>query len=329
MVKAVHRDGPRDPVNLVENISALTLVRNPYFKQWSSVAQPQGFVDQIRVVVMSLEQAEAAVTAGSVDVVDLGDLGLGPADLSGLKQRYPGQVFTDQAQGTAYLKLDTRDGPFANPYARAALAAALNRPLAAAAQDNGTPACGLVPPDFPAADDSQRCSQDLALANKLVDRSGTRDQKVRIPDLGPGGVFGVVASTLRALGYRPVPVHTFARAADMLNRQPPAIDIAEEGWYPDFGAPSQLYVPVSCPGGYLDCSHKAEAMAQAAGRLAASGDSAAALAQWRATYRLVEQLNIVLPFLYYQRSFLVSERAAPSYTSMAEYGPILSRMWVR
>src|SRR5262249_815971 len=68
------------------NVS-LTLVRNPYFRQWSYAAQPAGYPDVIRIEYMAGPgKQQAAVAAGRADLVEIMENGQ-PYDR--LAVRYP------------------------------------------------------------------------------------------------------------------------------------------------------------------------------------------------------------------------------------------------
>ena len=75
--------------------ASLTLVRNPYFRQWSYAAQPAGYPNVIRFdQVASPAQAESAVIAGRADLTDMYS-----GNAQSLATRYPARVHTDPEAG--------------------------------------------------------------------------------------------------------------------------------------------------------------------------------------------------------------------------------------
>ena len=105
--------------------ASLTLVRNPYFRQWSYAAQPPGYPDVIRIEQMAdPRQQQSAVAAGRADLVDISFNGLPYRPLA---IRYPTRVHSGLKLITSYLFLNTRQPPFTSLKARQALNYAIDR----------------------------------------------------------------------------------------------------------------------------------------------------------------------------------------------------------
>jgi len=132
------------------NVS-LTLVRNPYFRQWSYAAQPAGYPDAIRFKRMADPSAQlAAVAAGRADLVDIGVNG---QPYGNLALRYPARLHPGLKQSTTYVFLNTRRPPFNSRTARQAVAYAIDRAqvrrLLHLGPGQAVLTCQILPADFP------------------------------------------------------------------------------------------------------------------------------------------------------------------------------------
>ena len=169
---------------------SVTLVRNPYFRQWSYAAQPAGYPSVIRYERMAgLSRQESAVIAGRADLALL----LSGDDQS-LAVRYPARVHVGLRLGTGYASLNTRLPPFTNIKARQAVNYAIDRAriiqLDHAAPGQATATCQMLPPDFPGhqgycpyttgAGDGAWHGPDMAKARRLVRESGTTNAPVTV-----------------------------------------------------------------------------------------------------------------------------------------------------
>ena len=128
----------------------MTLVRNPYFRQWSYAAQPAGYPSIIRYERVTGQSAD-----GSAVIADRADLAvfLSGGDRS-LAVRYPARFHYDlKMVTTAYAALNTRQPPFSNIKARQAISYAIDRAriiqLFHLAPGQVAAACQMLPPDFP------------------------------------------------------------------------------------------------------------------------------------------------------------------------------------
>jgi peptide/nickel transport system substrate-binding protein len=174
------------------------LVRNRRFHAWSPDAQPDGYPD--RIVLRAYKSPSAAVTAierGRADFLlcDTGDLRCPPPEqLKELATRYPKQLRSDPQGATYSLVMNTRVPPFDHVTVRRALNYAVDRGRVVA--DAGgpiiaQPTCQILPPTFagyrpycPYTIDPGSAgvwtAPDLAKAEQLVARSGTRRMKVTV-----------------------------------------------------------------------------------------------------------------------------------------------------
>src|SRR5262249_23893529 len=95
---------------------SLTLVRNPYFRQWSFAAQPAGYPAVIRYELVTSQTKEvSAVIAGRADLAQF------DWDDQSLAIRYPERVHVGLKLGLYYAFLNTRQPPFSNLKARQAV----------------------------------------------------------------------------------------------------------------------------------------------------------------------------------------------------------------
>ena len=182
----------------------LTLVRNPYFRQWSFAAQPAGYPDMIRFKQVTGSQAQVdAVTTGRADLVDFAWPWDSPQPrlLASLAVRYPAQLHSDFMAVTEYEALNTRIPPFNDVRVRQALNYAVDRRKLVEVAGGPTRAaatCQILPPNFPGW--QPYCpytldprpggtwqAPDLATARRLIAASHTAGSKIRlwIPS-GPG-----------------------------------------------------------------------------------------------------------------------------------------------
>jgi peptide/nickel transport system substrate-binding protein len=241
----------------------LTLVRNPYFHEWSKAAQPDGYPDSIVFTIGGTpDGAVRDVLAGKADAFSTSQSENPPsaAILDMLTLRHASQVHTNPQQATIALFLNTRLAPFDRLDVRRALNFAADR--AAAAQISGGPAvarptCQILPPHFPgyrpycpytahASTAGVWNAADLDKARALVARSGTRGMKITVwswSDLAGLGPY--TTRLLHSLGYR-VSLKTvrgndyFATAFN--SRNDPQIGTAE--WITDYPTASGFFDPL-------------------------------------------------------------------------------------
>jgi YVTN family beta-propeller protein len=131
--------------------ASLTLVRNPYFRQWSYAAQPAGYPDVIRFQqITDPGKLQSAVAAGRADIVDISMNGLPYRPLA---VRYPARIYPGVLTFTTSFFLNIRQPPFTSLKARQAVNYAINRRRVIQILHQGpgqaAPTCQIWPPDFP------------------------------------------------------------------------------------------------------------------------------------------------------------------------------------
>jgi YVTN family beta-propeller protein len=336
-------------ISRVRPNKSVTLVRNPYFRQWSYAAQPAGYPDVIRQEEVASDRAEeSAVIADRADVTVL----LG-GDQS-LAVRYPARVHPGLKMGTNYFSLNTRQPPFTNIKARQAVSYAIDRQRTLQvyqfAAGQATEACQMLPSDFPGhqgycpsaigAGDGAWHGPDMDRARRLVRESGTMNMPVTVwsgndpPNKSEGSYL---VGLLDDLGYKAslhaVPVSQYF--TDLSNHRA-KIQASWAGWGADFPAPSTFFGPVlSCrsadePGTFNwaeFCDPHVDALASQA-QAAQLTDPAAARKLWAQADRIVTDQAPYVPVFNAGFAIFVSSRVG-SYQDSPVYGPLVDQMWVR
>ena len=333
----------------------LKLVRNPYFREWSQAAQPDGYPDTIVLRASGTVQgAIADVVHGKADVLWVNRLSLD--QLTALSTQHASLVHTAPTPTTTGLFLNSRVAPFDRLAVRKALNYAIDRsagvrtfggPVAA------RPTCQILPPDFPGykpycpytvAPSSQGVwtAPDLAKARALVAGSGTRGMRVTVWSWSPyPGVGAVAARALRELGYRasvktlPLRANYFGIVGDSRTRA----QIGFAGWLADYPAPSAFFSPNFACGSFVPasavnantsefCDRRIDRQLQQGSRLeAAASSEALGLSE-----RIDRELTNEAPWapLYTPNSVNVLSKRVGNYQySPAGFGMLLDQLWVR
>jgi YVTN family beta-propeller protein len=342
--------GPYKISQVRPNVS-LTLVRNPYFRQWSYAAQPAGYPSVIQFrVVASPRQQQAEVLAGRADLTQLG------YDDQALAAQYPTRVRTALKLATAYLFFNTRLPPFSSPAVRQAVNYAIDRArilqLSRFAPGQAAVTCQILPAGFPShqdycpytanAGDGAWHGPDLAKAKTLVQRSGLAGTPVRLwvlQGFDDEAVGRYLISLLGQIGFR-ASLHMvsnipFFNAVQDARRK---IQVGLQGWQADFPADSMFFGPVlSCHsydrnptrtdnfGGF--CDPRADQLANQA-QAAQLTDPSVARRDWQSLDRLVTDQAPWAPLFSWGSTVLLSSRVG-NYQESPEYGPLLDQLWVR
>ena len=240
--------------------------RNPYFREWSHAAQPDGNPDKIFWLTSS-SNAEIVKDIQKGTVNWTWD-SLPPAELQALQAEYPSQVHSTPGFFVEFIPFNTRIAPFDSLLAREALNYAIDRRKIVEMYGGPTVATPTCQPLIPGLLGYERycpytldpgpsatwSAPNLALAQKLVDESGTKGDEVTVwgsPDEGtiPPQEAAYVTQLLRKLGYnarlRMVPIGSIT--ASMWA----SFQISVDGdWGPDYPDPSS-YLPqfFGCDGG--------------------------------------------------------------------------------
>jgi peptide/nickel transport system substrate-binding protein len=330
---------------------SLTLVRNPYFRQWSYAAHPTGYPSVIRYEQVKSQSAqESAVVTGQADLASLEE-----GDLQSLAIQYPARVFFAPNMGTAYASLNTRLPPFTNLKARQAVNYAIDRArilqLFHLASGQATVTCQMLPPGFPGyqpycpyttgAGDGAWHAPDMEQARRLVRESGTRNMPVTVwsPDVRAGKAAGsYLVGLLDDLGYR-ARLHAVSVNQFFADLYDPRLKIQVSfggGWGADYPAPWSIFGPLlSCqsadePGTNnwaRFCDPHVDTLASQA-QAAQATDPAAARRLWAQADRIVTDQAPYVPVANAPPAGFVSSRVG-NYQISPVYGLLVDQMWVR
>ena len=327
------------------------LARNPYFKQWSFAAQPDGYPDAIRwLTVADDREAVDAVNTGRADVARLvSDQPTGPDLADGLKVRYPTRVKSELRPQTEYEVLNARIPPFNNLKARQAVSYAVNRDKLV--ELYGGPSvvratCQMLPPEFPSyswycpyttgSADGRYHGPDLKKALDLVKASGTTGMPVTIygADNGVGPIIDAYfKQVLGQLGYQVTltEMPDTDSTSGFLQDPHSHIQAQLQGWGADFPLASNFYNSIlACDSGSNFGEYCDRQLDQRAARATAleATDPGAALRAWTQIDQIVsDQAPIVPTVNRFERTF-VSARVG-DFQSNQLVGPLLSQLWVK
>ena len=334
----------------------LRFVRNPYFREWSKAAQPDGYPDTIVLEIGgSIDDAVNDVVQGKADLLSTLWSTVLPADrLAALKTRHARQVQVNPSQLVASLFLNTRLAPFDHLKVRRALSYAIDRAAAVESQggpDQAAPTCQILPPDYPgyrpycpytagSTTSGTWTSPNLSKARALVAQSGTRGMKITVWDYEGYKGFGPVAvQVLRALGYRAslktvggtFPLRFFDSRVKA--------QIGFFGWGTDYPAASAWFSPAVTCASFRPNSRSNYNAAQFCNpridreiRLGVSQqakDPEAARKLWERIDREVVDQAPLVPLIVWNIVDVLSERVANYQYSGRGQGLLIDQLWVR
>jgi len=332
------------------------LVRNPRFREWSQQAQPGGYPDQI-VLRLDIEpgQAVADVEDGRADVL----LSHPPDSIGQLATHYTSQLHSGPLGATIALALNTRVAPFDKLAARQAVNDAIDRSTVIAL--NGGPlnvqaTCQILPPTMPGYHPycpytilpnagGAWTAPNLALAERLVQASGTRGDRVTVLYGSEGTYFPskatghYVVSVLDQLGYR-ASLRTVNPEAyfNVLGDSRDAVQAGFFSWYQDYPEPADFIDPLFTCGSFLPdnpnnvndaelCDPRIDAQAERALTLEPAA-SVVAANRWAAIDReLVDGAPWVS--LYYPRDLTVLSTRVGNYQFHPYWELLIDQLWVR
>jgi len=239
----------------------LVMKRNPYFKEWSKDAMPDGYPDQItQSYGLTVEAQITAIENGQADWT----LESPPADrLNEIGTKYASQTHIETLTAFWYAPMNTRLAPFNNLKARQAVNYAIDRNALVGIIGGpklATPSCQVLPPGFPGHVDycpytknpgKKWSAPDLAKAKRLVKESGTAGQKVAVvssDDEVNKATAVYLQSVLNSIGYKasvkPISGNIFFTYAQNTKNK---VQINVQQWYQDYPAASDfLYVLFGC-----------------------------------------------------------------------------------
>jgi YVTN family beta-propeller protein len=329
---------------------SFTLVRNPYFRQWSYAAQPAGYPDVIYFKRMADPGAQiAAVTAGTADLAGIGGNAQASRDLG---VRYPTRVHSGLKVRTTYVFLNTRQPPFSNLKARQAVSYAIDRArvlhLLHLAPGQAVVTCQILPADFPGhqpycpyttgANNGVWHGPDLPKATRLAQQSHTTGVPVTVWNVHGSNIGAYLVQLLGNLGYRAT-LHTvsggqyFTAVGDSRRK----VQIGLHTWIADFPAPSTFLSPVlSCQSfnqnpissfNYAEYCNPTVDMLAGQAQADQLTDPAAARRLWARVDRVVTRAAPWVPVADESSTVFVSARVG-NYQESPVYGPLLDQIRV-
>jgi peptide/nickel transport system substrate-binding protein len=246
--------------------SHVRFVRNPFFREWSHAAQPDGNPDAIvwrfapstRAAVAAVEQQRADWLFGLVP----------PSQYRELHLRHPAELHVSPQFAVDFVPLNTHRPPFDDLRVRQALNYAIDRGRLArmyGGQPFAAPTCQPLAPGLPGYQrycpytlhrraNGAWSAPDLAKARRLVGESKTRGERIDVwgtsdESYMPPGVPAYVADVLRSLGYR-IRLHIVSLASikEAVRKH---FQLSVDGdWVAEYPDPS-AYIPqfFGCSGG--------------------------------------------------------------------------------
>jgi peptide/nickel transport system substrate-binding protein len=338
---------------------SLVLVRNPHFHQWSTDAQPPGFVNRIKWTFLTPRIDQFFDTPQSLRRRELKSVERGHADIASdpvpltrlpaLRRSYPTQVHTDATGAASSLAIffNTYRPPFNSRKARQAVNYAIDRNVTRQRwrlADADT-TCQILPTGFPGyqpycpytIDQSPvgtYTGPNLARAQRLVSESHTRGETVTFWSwYAPWGRY--ITRVLNELGYkasvREVPFNNQYVRKVLGAHAKAQIGLASwEADYPTAGDYFALLFRCNSSnnyGGY--CNHRLDTQIARAASFQGS-DSAAADARWAQIDHQVTDQAIWAPLITaaFRTTTFVGPRVG-NYTNLGFFGTALGQLWVR
>jgi YVTN family beta-propeller protein len=324
----------------------LTLVRNPFFREWSKAAQPDGYADKIVVtpVPSKLEQVRMA-ERGKIDFVfDI------PRELQHeVFTQYASQVHVNPVRAVTYLFLNTRVPPFSDVRVRRALNYAADRAAGARSSTRGVggyPTCQVLPPDFPGYEPycpytalggrrGKWTAPDLKRARQLVAASGTRGATISVwVPANHRGEEAFVTKLLHSVGYRvrlrKVSTDAFTNVV-FGNPHQTRVQAGPVSWFADIPAASNyLELFYACNGlgnGSGFCDRRIDRLIRRAGALGTT-DLYRANRLWARIDRAVVDKAATVPLFTLKEVDIVSRRVG-NYQYNPQWGVLSDQLWVR
>lgn len=349
-------------VDRYERKGDVVLVRNPNFEEWSSAAQPAGYVNEIVVAPPGAEfdQLTDPVEEGEADLA-LGEGGLSRRVLPRLLRDYTERVHLYPTKSTMGMVMNTRIPPFDDLRVRRAVNLAIDRDHIVSlfgGPDRARVTCQNLPPNIPGykpycpyartpAGGHRRIplsheltppaihtpTPDTARARRLVRASGAIDAPVVVWDApfssGMGKYFVSVLDDLRLEAKRRFVSDTsrfFAQVTDARTQ----VQMFPLGWQAEFPVASDFLRDLfSCGsnGNFSGLCESSIDRAMKRGLRLEIVNPAAALRLWARLDRRIVDLAPWAPVLNSRGGDFVSERVG-NYQHNPQWGALLSQLWV-
>jgi YVTN family beta-propeller protein len=330
-------------------VSATRIVfaRNPFFREWSHAAQPDGNPD---VIVWQTEPTvQDAVTAVERGRADWMFGQIPRAQYQQLRLHSPSELHSSPQPGVDFAPLNTHIAPFNDVRVRRALNYAIDRRTLVRLFGGpvfATVTCQPITPGLPGyrpycpytrhpRADGGYTGPDLARARRLVAESGTAGERVDVwgmtdnPSV-PRGITAYLGGVLRTLGYR-VHLHLIpgARFTQTMRK---GLQLSTDGdWAANYPDPAS-YVPqfFGCGGGNSNgyyCNPALDRQMRQA-RLLELSHPAKAAALWASIDRQITDAAVWVPTVNQREVDLVSDRLR-NYENNPVWGLLVDQSWLR
>lgn len=333
------------------------LTRNPYFRQWSFAAQPDGYVDTIRWVKAANDVTRIADTvAARTDVTRIPAVSDEPGAQQALQdvaRSHPAQLHTENPFALVFFYLNPHVAPFDDIRVRRAINLAIDRGTVAGLEGGpmrALPTCQMLPPNFPGYHPycpfstgpprAAYAGPDLPRARLLVGAAQTAGMKVVVTSIEgktTSKVADYLVGVLRSLGYAASKNMVsgddyFRTLQDPRGRLQV---VSSPGWLADYPAASNFYLNLfNCRGAtapwmYVDrwCNPAMDRLAKRAHQLEGA-DPGRSRALWQRVDRRLTDSASMVALVNTLESTVVSSRVGNFQSSSFE-GPLLSQLWVR
>jgi len=327
----------------------LVLAPNPYFREWSKAATPDGYPHRIAWTFLpagaaSYRDEVRAVEGGHSDVAFDGvPRGL----LHEVRTQYANQVHAHPLWGVTYLFLNSRRPPFNDVRVRRAVNFAVDRAAAVSAGGQALgaePTCQILPPNFPGF--HRYCpytlqprrsafwnEPDLKQARRLVTASGTKGAVLKVWIPGPEESLGpIAAATLRAIGFRPYITHVgpFVWCCSPRGMANPRsrVQAGVGSWFADYPAASSFMDFFACSGFAHVCDRRIAAGIRQALSVQAFDPEAANQYWARIDHAMVDRA-VAVPLITHITLDFVSQRVGNYESIPYPNGVLLDQLWVR
>jgi YVTN family beta-propeller protein len=320
----------------------IRLVRNPRFHEWSRLARPDGYPDEIVFTIGATPDEQIQMIIAGTAQASMGGGGNRPTPerLDQLRLQYPG-ILHGWVAGTIALHMDTSKAPFDSVDVRRAVAFAVDRNRVVDLLGGQTAAdvtCQMMPPTLPGSrpycpytldpDPGGRwTAPDMTAARALVAKSGKAGARVRIATYGPfGDTTAYIVQVLAELGFD-------AKVLDDSGdpSSPPEFEAALTGWVPDYPASSAAIIPIfGCDQGpnlAHFCDPSVDAAIDRAVELQET-DPAAAGTAWAAVDRAIVDLAPAAAFAH-RRNFDIVSSSVGNYQHNPEWTILFDQLWVQ
>lgn len=225
--------------------SRLRLERNPWFRQWSADAQPDGYPDRIEYA-FGLED-EAEVTQVENEQADW-MFETPPLDRLGeLGASYAGRVHINPALALWFMPMNLHEPPFDDPRARRAVNLAIDRQSVVKLFGGprlAVPSCQILPPGLPGHVPYCPYPHDPAQARALVAESGTAGMAVTLvidTSTVQRTLGAYLQGVLRQIGYdAKLRVLSANLQSSYLQNTANHVQVSLTTWYADYPATSDF-----------------------------------------------------------------------------------------